>query len=131
MKEIPHYIPVIRFSYDQQQYMFFAWHILSLVSVDEILLPRYVNQSANFRVLGMDSLCLKHMNCFICIHVEANAWCYLLLYYALGIQLGQTTLAISQVYSCIPLPELHKALIWIVYVQVSVEYCLYETIFSH
>ena len=50
----------------------FSWHILTSLSVDEILLPRYVNMSTNFRV-GVAPSRLKHMTCFICVYKEANS----------------------------------------------------------
>ena len=44
----------------------FTWHMLTSFSVDEILLPKYVNWSTNFRGLPfkveMASFCFKHMN---------------------------------------------------------------------
>ena len=42
----------------------FASHMLTSLSVDEILLPRYINLSTNFRGLLLKvkiSPCLKHM----------------------------------------------------------------------
>ena len=55
----------------------FARYMLISLSVDEILLPRYVNLSTNFRDLPINvqitPSCLKHWNSFICVHVEANA----------------------------------------------------------
>ena len=52
------------------------------ISVDVILLPRYMNWSSNFTGLPLKvemTPCLKHMNSvFIHVHVEANASCYLL-----------------------------------------------------
>ena len=59
----------------------FAWRMLTSVSVDEILLPKYVNLSTNFRsrTLRVDgSFSFKtHEHRFICVHVEANASCFL------------------------------------------------------
>ena len=67
----------IRFPYD----LLIAVHMLTLRSVDGILLPRYVNLSTNFRgqpfKMVMTSSHSKHMNCFICVHIEVNASCYL------------------------------------------------------
>ena len=44
----------------------FAWRMLTSLSVNKILLPRYVNRSTNFRGLTlkveMDLSCLKHLN---------------------------------------------------------------------
>ena len=56
----------------------FREHTLTSVSVDEILLPRYVDLSANFRslrlIVGMTQSCLKHINtCLICVHKKTNA----------------------------------------------------------
>ena len=57
----------------------FARQILTSLSVDEALLPRYVNLSTNFRELpfrvemSFFFFKLKPMYCFVCIHVEANA----------------------------------------------------------
>ena len=48
----------------------FAWNMLTSLSVDEILLPRYVNLSTNFSglllIMEMTPR-LKHIYCFICI----------------------------------------------------------------
>ena len=56
----------------------FSMHMLTLLSVDEILLPKYVNCSTNLRGLlsnvEMEPTCLKHMNCFIRVHIETNAF---------------------------------------------------------
>ena len=54
----------------------FARHMMTLISVDEMLLPRYVNCSTIFRSLSlrmaMASFLFKtHVLCFICIHIEA------------------------------------------------------------
>ena len=53
----------------------FTRHILTSLSVDEMLLPRYMNLSTNFRGLPfrveMTPSWLKLR--FVCIHVEANA----------------------------------------------------------
>ena len=56
----------------------FAKRLLSLFSVKEILLPRCVNGSTNFRgspvKVKVVSPCLKHMNAIcICVHEEVNA----------------------------------------------------------
>ena len=60
----------------------FASHILTSLSVDETLLPKYLNLSTNFRGpplrLEMAPFRLKHELLFVCVHVEANAYCYLL-----------------------------------------------------
>ena len=46
--------------------------MLTSLSVDEILLPRYVNWSTNLS--GNGSFLFKtHKFCFICVHIEANA----------------------------------------------------------
>ena len=46
----------------------FAMHNLTLISVDEILLPRYVNWSTNFRGFPQKILsCLKHINSLLCV----------------------------------------------------------------
>ena len=53
----------------------FPMHMLILLSVDEILLLRYVKGFTNFRGLPLDeemALCLKYEFCFICIHTEAD-----------------------------------------------------------
>ena len=59
----------------------FTEHMLTSLSIEEILLPRYVNLSTNLRELPfrveIAPSHLKHMYYFICIHVEAN--CLLLL----------------------------------------------------
>ena len=51
-------------------------------SVDKILLPRYMNLSTDFREppfrVAMSPFWLKHVLCFVCIHMEANATCCLL-----------------------------------------------------
>ena len=60
----------------------FLMRMFASFSVDEILLPRNINWS-NFRDLPfyeeMVSSWLKHMNCFICVHIETNTRCCLLL----------------------------------------------------
>ena len=61
----------------------FARCILTSLSVDETLLLRYVNLSPNFAVLlirmEMAPFYLNYMHSvFVCIHMEANASCYLL-----------------------------------------------------
>ena len=54
----------------------FTWHTLTLLSVDETRLTRYVNLSTNFSGeplrVNMAPFLLKHILCFICVHVEAN-----------------------------------------------------------
>ena len=49
----------------------FARHIMTSLSVDEKLLPRYVKLSTNFRGppfrLGMNPSRLKHVLCFVCV----------------------------------------------------------------
>ena len=61
---------------------------LTSLSVNKILLPRYVNWSTNFRGLPLSEeivpSCLKHMNC---VHAEANAT---------GIRLSQVYLQSAQ-----------------------------------
>ena len=50
-------------------------HMLTSLSVDEILPPTYMNWSANFRGLQLKaemSLCLKLKLIFICVHVKAS-----------------------------------------------------------
>ena len=50
--------------------------MLTLLSVDEILLLRYMNRSDNFRGLLFNEIvpsCLKPMNCFIWVHIKVNA----------------------------------------------------------
>ena len=60
----------------------FASDILMLFSVDEMLLPRYVNLSINFREspfsVEMSSFLLKHVLRFDCTDMEVNATCCLL-----------------------------------------------------
>ena len=59
----------------------FARQMLTSLSVDKILLLRCVNWSTNFRSLPVTAEmapCLKHTDCFIGIHVDANASCCLL-----------------------------------------------------
>ena len=55
----------------------FARYILISLSVDETLLPRYMNLSTNFPELlfrvEISPSWLKHMYCFVCIHMETNA----------------------------------------------------------
>ena len=57
----------------------FAKYIIASLWVDEILPLRYVNWSSNFRGLllevEMTPPCLKHMNYFIWIHIEASVFC--------------------------------------------------------
>ena len=59
---------------------FTRW-ILTTLSGDETLLPRYVNLSTNSRgppfKLEMAPSRLKHLYFFVCSNVEANASCYL------------------------------------------------------
>ena len=54
----------------------FAKHMLTSLSVDEILLPRYMNLSTNFEKPATEnrvvSLFKIHLLCFICIHAETN-----------------------------------------------------------
>ena len=56
--------------------------ILMSLSVDETLLPRYVNLSTNFGGMSFrvetPPSCLKHVLCFVYIQVRANASCCLL-----------------------------------------------------
>ena len=56
----------------------FARYMLTSLSVDEILLLRYVNMSTNFRGLPLRVLFKIHVICFICIHIKTNAFCWLL-----------------------------------------------------
>ena len=67
-----------------------AFTMLALLSVDEILLPRYGNYSSIFRGLPlkveMFPSCLNCMNSFTCIH---NISCCLLLVIQLGFGLGR------------------------------------------
>ena len=69
----------------------FTRHILTSLSVDEMLLPRYM--STNFRGLPfrveMAPFRLKHVLRFDYIHVEANASCCLLLAMQQGFGLGR------------------------------------------
>ena len=70
----------------------FVMYMLTLLSVEEILLPNYVNWSTNFRGLPLKSAIspsrLKHMNTFfIFIYVETNTPGY-----AVGILLRQVYL---------------------------------------
>ena len=55
----------------------FALHMLTSFSVDEILLPRYVNWSINFKGLPLNGggffLFKTHELCFICVYVAVNA----------------------------------------------------------
>ena len=60
----------------------FAMCMLTSLSLDEVLLPEYVNLSINLRGLplryGIGSFLFKTLIlCFVSIHVEANASCYL------------------------------------------------------
>ena len=56
--------------------------ILISLSVDEKLLPKYMNLSTNFKGSPyreeMAPFWLKHVFCFACIYVESNATCCLL-----------------------------------------------------
>ena len=60
----------------------FTMHMLISLSLDEILLPNYVNWSTAFRDLllkvEMVSFHLKHELCFIYAYAEANDSCCLL-----------------------------------------------------
>ena len=50
----------------------FARRMLAPLSVDEMLLPKYVNIVATLS--GVGSLLFKtHEFCFICVHIEVNA----------------------------------------------------------
>ena len=54
---------------DQSAAHAFTRHILTSLSVDKILLPRYVNLSTNFSGLPVKveiAPCLKHMNFVLC-----------------------------------------------------------------
>ena len=55
----------------------FASSILTSHSVDETLLPEYMNLSSNFRSsslkVEMGLSCHVHIYYFICVHAEANA----------------------------------------------------------
>ena len=66
----------------------FAMHMLTSLSVDEILLPRYVNTPINFWGLpqcGDGSFLFKiHEISFICLHIKTDAFCYLLVGFSLG-----------------------------------------------
>ena len=57
----------------------YARCMLTPLSVDEM--PKYLNWFTNFKGLPLkvetDPFCIKQMNCFICIHLEANAFCCL------------------------------------------------------
>ena len=75
----------------------FARHQLTLLSVDEILLLRYVNRS-NFRGLP-----IKVENHFICIYIKDNASCCLL---QIGIQLWQVHL--QEALDHLPLSRYHQ-----------------------
>ena len=59
----------------------FPMRILTSLSIDEILLPRYVNWSTNIRCLAlkveMAPSCLSTWTCFICLHIEFNYYCRL------------------------------------------------------
>ena len=74
----------------------FARHMLTSLSIDEILLPRYENLSTNFRGLllkGEMALShLKHMNSVLFLSCEDQCLLLLALGYAVGIQLGQVHL---------------------------------------
>ena len=77
----------------------FVWHILTLVSLHETMLPRYVNFSTNFRVpsfrVEMAPSRLKHMYSvfcwffFFCVYKVANASRYPLQAMQQGFGLGQ------------------------------------------
>ena len=67
----------------------FAWCLLISLSVDEMLLPRYVNSSTYSRGLWLGIevalfLIKTHGFCLSCIHVGANASCCLHLVMQLG-----------------------------------------------
>ena len=49
----------------------FAKHMLASLSVDEMLLLRYMNWSIKMK---MAPFCLKHVLCFIGIHAKANTF---------------------------------------------------------
>ena len=59
----------------------FAMRMLKTLSVDEILLSRFVNWSTNFRGLPLKvvygTILFKYEFCFIWVHLEANASCCL------------------------------------------------------
>ena len=54
-------------------------HMLQSLSVDEMLLPRYVNLSTNLKGLQLRvevaPFRLKHVLYFICVHTKADAFC--------------------------------------------------------
>ena len=52
----------------------FTSHILMLFSIDETLLPRYVNISTNLRESPVSFLIKTHVSCFVCIHIETNIY---------------------------------------------------------
>ena len=86
----------------------FARHILTSLSVDEMLVSRYVNWPINSRGLPlrveMAPFCLKHIYCFICISIEANASCCLLWTmqqkFGLSRCIGEKRLVICVVFIC-------------------------------
>ena len=65
--------------------------MLISLSVEEILLLRYVNWSTNFRgsslKMEMAPFCLKHILCFICVQ-RGQSFLLLALGYAVGILIG-------------------------------------------
>ena len=71
----------------------FIWHILTSLSIDEILLPRYVNMCTIFRGLPlkvkMAPYCLKLS--FICVPVDTYVSCCLLQTILLGFCLSRYT----------------------------------------
>ena len=54
----------------------FPMGILTALSVDKILLPRYVNESTNFKALSfsvnLSPSCLKNMDSVLSVHIKAN-----------------------------------------------------------
>ena len=73
----------------------FPMHMLTLLSVDEIWLLRYVNWSTNFRGLALKKsgngfiLFKIHKICFIHVYTESNASCCLLQAIFQGFSLGR------------------------------------------
>ena len=49
--------------------------MLQSLSVDEILLPRYVKWLANLPLVKMGPIRLKQMVCLICVHVKSKISC--------------------------------------------------------
>ena len=66
----------------QYQSRLFPMCLLASLSVDEIRLPMYVNWSINFRGIPLEVAmvpsCLKHLNHFICVHIEVSTSCCML-----------------------------------------------------